>query len=134
MKPTNEYFTISLAILLFTITGCASKRTGFNNKSYSINRSHTHSGNLDPILYGYVVEYPLKVPVLGSRVYVGKDLKGQIESKEGYYSFPMKPGKYRFNGVCVGYYITRTRRIKVSKGDSVRIDFNLKIDDRPLIN
>jgi len=128
------YSFLTLMALVITITSCSSKRFGVNNGSYSINKPQGKSGTMNAIVYGYLFEYGTKLPSIVPRVYVGKELKSKADTKSGHYSFSIKPGNYRFVGKGLGYYSTKTKGIKVSKGDSVNIDFYLKINDTPLVN
>jgi hypothetical protein len=128
------YSFVTLVTLIITITSCSSKRFGVNKGSYSINKSHGKSGTMNPLVYGYLFEYGTKLPSNVPRVYVGKELKSKADPKSGQYSFSIKPGKHRFVGKGLGYYSTKTKRIKVSKGDSVNIDFYLKINETPLVD
>lgn len=119
------YSLLTLTILLFSITGCASKRVDAG--TYSINKKQAQPGAVNPIVYGYVFEHGTKLPVIAPRLVVGKKLTVRPDPKSGQYSFSIEPGKYRFVGWGLGYYPTKTRKTKVSKGDSVRIDFYLKV-------
>jgi hypothetical protein len=128
------YSFVILATLFITVTSCSSKRSGVKSGSYSIDKSQGKHGTLNPVVYGYLFEYGTKHPSIVPRVYVGRELKSKADPKSGQYSFSIEPGKYRFVGKGLGYYSTKTRRIKVSKGDSVNIDFYLRINETPLVD
>jgi len=130
----KAYLLVTLVTLAIAIVSCSSKRPGANNGSYSINKTQDHSSPLDPMVYGYLYEYGTKLPSIVPRVYVGMELKSKADPASGRYSFSIKPGKYRFLGKGMGYYSTRTKRMTLRQGDSLNIDFYLKINETPLVD
>jgi uncharacterized membrane protein len=129
MGNMKIHFLLTPIILLFTVIGCASQQG-----SYLVNKHQAQSSEANPIIYGYLYEYGTKDPVITSAVTLNKQIKSRVDASLGKYSFSVEPGKYRFDGIGIGYYPTKTKRIKVVEGDSVRIDFYLKVNDTPLHN
>ncbi|WP_461101930.1 hypothetical protein [Spirosoma koreense] len=52
----------------------------------------------------------------------------------GYYTVVVKPGSYIVTGLCYPYCVVRTKRFNLKTGDMVTINFQLLIDETPLIN
>jgi len=132
MKPLyRNALAITLIIVALIYTGCASKR--LTAGSYAINK--TRSASVKPaVVYGSVYEYGTQLPAIVPRVYVGQKLKAKADPRSGKYAFFIEPGKYRFTGQAMSFYSTKTSKTKVSIGDSVRIDFYLRVNETPLID
>lgn len=119
-----------LILLLITAIGCTSQQG-----LYTVNKHRSkNSTNADPVIYGSLFEYGTKYSAMVSAVALNHQMKPRFDSKSGLYMFSTKPGKHKFNGMAIGYYPTTTKKIKVTKGDSVRIDFYLKVNDTPLLD
>jgi hypothetical protein len=134
MNLMRVYLLVMFTVLSFTLTGCASRRANLKKESYSVNRGKAPSNLANPEVYGCLFEYGTKYPATVPAIKLGKQVISRADPGSGRYSFHIKPGKYRFVGIAIGFYQTKTRRIKVSKGDSLQINFYLKVDERPIIN
>lgn len=124
------YALVTLAILSFIIASCSSKLANVTKESYSIHIRQSNS--INPIVYGYLFEYGTEFAPAISFVEVDDQLKSKANPKSGQYSISIKPGKHRFVAYGLGYYPTKTRKVKVSKGDSIQINFYLKVDETAL--
>ena len=91
-----------------------------------INKS---SSDKDPVISGHVYEFGTKNPVLAAFVWNDKhyDVKTQVDLK-GRFSYATKPGKYKTYASFVGFRPSLTKSFVASKGDTVFIDFYLKLD------
>jgi hypothetical protein len=115
----------SCILLLVLLTGCAA-RSG----TYSFSITKTDSLTKAPLIYGEVFEYDTKLPSFGF-IWPNKE-PHHLTSELGKYAFELRPGKYRFTGGYLGYFSIRTKSLKISNGEQVKVDFYLKSDPSPL--
>lgn len=131
MGMSKHTLVVSLTLLAVIHSGCASKR--LTKGSYQINKTQT-GFNKPGVVYGAVYEYGTKLPATVPRVYIARELQAKADPRSGEYTFTIKPGRYRFTGRAMSYYPVKTSKIKVHIGDSLRIDFYLRLDETPLID
>ena len=62
----------------------------------------------------------------------GKDLYKTNEKNT--VRFNITEGRYQFKSLAIGYAIEKTKRIKISKGDSLYLPMVLKLDTIPLVD
>lgn len=122
----------SCILPLLLLTGCATRTGTFETKhgAYSISITKMDSLTKAPVIHGEVFEYDTKLPSFGF-IWANKE-PYHVTSNIGKYAFELKPGKYRFTGGYLGYFSTKTKFLKISNGEQVRVDFYLKGDPRPL--
>ena len=86
------------------------------------------------IIYGYVKEYNSLNKLQIASIKIGCAII-QVDSI-GYYQFKGKIGDSPIFLTCsfIGYKSIETQHFKLERGDSVKVDFFLAEDDRPLIN
>lgn len=115
------------------IIGCASQKGLINTKdgSYKIKIAASSVTIDSAIIYGYIYDEKSKTPIKSGGVKLD-GVKRYVSDTAGKYVINLKPGRYTFQGQGYGYYWPTTKKIKISQGDSVRLDFFLKEDLRPL--
>jgi hypothetical protein len=128
------YSLVTLTILSLTISGCASKRMEVKKVSYAMSKGRVQPNAMNPVIYGYLFERGTKYPAIVPVVAIGKKIISYADPGSGRYSFRIKPGKYKFVGMGLGYHSTQTKKVEVNNGDSVRIDFYLKVKETMLVD
>jgi hypothetical protein len=126
------YSLVTLTILSLTISGCASKRMEVKKVSYAMSKGRVQPNAMNPVIYGYLFERGTKYPAIVPVVAIGKKIISYAD-QFGRYSFRVEPGKYKFIGKGLGYHSTQTKKVEVNTGDSVRIDFYLKVKETLLV-
>jgi hypothetical protein len=128
---TFKRFPLSILLLLL-LAGCATRSGTFESKhgSYTISIKKTDSITKPPVIYGDVFEYDTKLPSFGL-IWANKD-PYRMTSEIGKYAFELKPGKYNFTSGYLGFFKVKSRAVKISNGEKVKIDFYLKADETPM--
>ncbi|MET4141965.1 carboxypeptidase regulatory-like domain-containing protein [Pedobacter sp. UYP1] len=127
MKILIKVAAISTLIILNS--SCATKQGLMISKEgvYEIIINKSSSDN-DPVISGHVYEFGTKNPVLGASVWNDKyyHIKTGVDLK-GRFIYRTKPGKYKVHASFVGFRPSLTNSFAASKGDTVYIDFYLKL-------
>lgn len=131
--------TINLIFLLL-IVSCQTKkisnlRPTNNNGGYTMSVAKNSSLYTQDriVVYGYVKELGQNTPLKASQIKYGCYVINV--NNDGFYRFKEKTTEEIFiTSSWIGYRTVETENLKLEKGDSVKIDFFLAPDDRPLIN
>lgn len=133
MNKQNQHITLLTFSTLILFCGCASQHGIVKTKDGSFELVILKSSSVDkkPVIHGYIYSENTREPIgIG---YLRLDGEKRYKTdKSGTYNINIEPGKHKFEGQGYGYYWPSTKKIKVSQGDSIRIDFFLKEDVRPL--
>ena len=122
-------------LLLLPLILCADCKARMDypikSKYYDVTQFKSLDKN-DPVIFGnfkeFGTEYSIAFPVvkyLPETPFIKGDVKGN-------YKFSLKPGKYHFTGAGFPYPRRVTKTISVKMGDSIRINFYLPQDAKPL--
>lgn len=85
----------------------------------------------EPVLFGQVKVLDKAGPYTLSTAIISLDEKLTFADAAGNYRLVLTPGKHQLMTGQIGIYQSRLT-IAVALGDSVRIDFHLRPDQRPL--
>jgi hypothetical protein len=129
----NFYFFILFA-LISALSGCSSERVAVGPsppREQEIVRFRSKDPTKEPIVFGQIkVVDETDVYVLSAAI-LSLDENITFADKSGNYRFILKPGIHHFMTGQIGIYQSRLT-LNVEKGDSIRINFHLKPDPRPL--
>jgi hypothetical protein len=105
-----------------------------DNGKYIISKMRRVDRLSPPIIYGKIYEYGADTLLEWSRI---RELPSMTYHKTDHktktYSAILIPGKHKFRGLSVPPWKgVQTKSLKLSIGDSIRIDFYLKRDTIPL--
>lgn len=136
-KNIMRYFIIIISVIinLLLFSNCSTNKELIteNCDYYKIYTTKHLVRTVKPTIYGSFYEcntnLPLNYPIIkvNDSVHFKADIKGK-------FLFSIYPGKYRFAGVGYPYMQLQTKTIKVNPGDSIRIDFYLRLNTTPLVN
>jgi len=85
------------------------------------------------VVYGFVREIEHNKPLINSRIKIGC-YSIDIDNN-GFYHFKERiMDEIYLTSSWIGYKTVETESFKLERGDSIRVDFFLASDDRPLIN
>ena len=128
-------------LLLFLITipfvSCKFLLTANNadkHSSYSLTYYRRAKADMPPIIVGQVTSSALRErdkPLSGTFFMDGQRLALQDGEHINKYVFEVSSGTHRLQLVTISYYTTEAS-FRIKPGDSLRIDFQLRPDQRPL--
>lgn len=126
-KRLVKYLFLYMLIGSFCI-GCVTKQGQVKTKNgiyeFYIKKSNSTK---DPVVYGRLKEFKTNDTLNGGLVNVDHKLKYDTD-KNGRFNFTVKSGSHFFTGARMGYYLLRSKKIKASLGDTIKIDYYLKPD------
>lgn len=127
---TNIYFIFSLALLF----SCSSnkKLTPSISGYYKIKIYKSTLKN-KAVIFGHIYEYKTTYSIPFSVVKVNNVFINKADVN-GIYSFVIQPQTCFLRSTAISYKFTEVEKLKISSGDSIRIDFYLKQDGTPLID
>ncbi len=116
------------------MSSCSAKKGLVKNEngSYAYELKKSSSLN-EPVIYGSLFDFNSGETLKIGHVRVDTEILNKADTN-GNFMFSVKPGRHRFRGIDVLYQQVKTKVFKVSKGDSLKIIFNLKLFDKPLID
>lgn len=132
---------LNTCLILFTLTMSCNQgiiyNRSYNPGYYQFSKKFNKNLNRQDssVVYGYIKDAVTKEPLnyasikLDDHSKIKSDAKGTYRFKEPYIS-----EKIFLTANYIGYRKMETHRFLVSKGDSIRIDFYLYLDDRPIID
>lgn len=116
---------VKFLLLCIVCVGCSISRSMI----YNISKT---GSTTDPIVFvEFEDENGLEI-VLSAVKVNGEDIY-RTEEKNSV-QFNLEEGKYSFQGLAVGYLIDKTKKIKISKGDSLYLPMVMKMDTIPLVD
>ncbi|MBB5619540.1 hypothetical protein HDE69_000576 [Pedobacter cryoconitis] len=122
---------VTIIFIIIIINSSCSTKQGFiktKESPYELNIKKTSLSH-DPVIYGYVYEFGTKNPVLAASVWNDKHYENKIVvDVKGKFKYIVKPGKHKIWASFVGFRPCTTNSFEASKGDTIKIDFYLKID------
>lgn len=132
---------LNLILLLLTLVTISCKtaemlKSTNNPGKYAISfyKSPKLAINGDVIVYGYVKDLKNKLPLGSSKIELGC-FTAKADTN-GHYRFTLKSGAIQtfLSASSIGYKSVETEFFHLAQGDSIRINFYLSLDERPLIN
>jgi hypothetical protein len=132
---TREFEFLMKAIGLLLLWGCSSKQSTIKSEvvpyKYTIvpGIQKTDSAIVTGTMYR-LYNKPLG-PV--GFIKIGNKIVGKA-NVEGKYKFSIAPGSYKFTAGGVFYHAVETKKIKLSGGDTLKLDVVLKDDVGPIID
>lgn len=126
---------LSCFLFLLPAVGCRSERGLVGpalHETQEITRFRVKDSTKAPVVLGrvYLVDQG-RVQALYSAI-IAIDDSISFTNEAGDYRRLLKPGSYRFLAGQIGLYPSLIQRLRVEPGDSVRINFHLRPDLRPL--
>jgi hypothetical protein len=127
--------TLSGFLLLLPAVGCKSERGLVGpapHETQDITRFRSKDATKAPVVLGrvYLVDQG-RVQALPAAI-IALDDSISFTNESGDYRRRLQPGNHRFLAGQIGLYPSLIQRLRVDLGDSVRIDFHLRPDLRPL--
>ncbi len=127
--------TLSRFLFLLSVVGCRSERGLVGpapQETQEITRFRSKDPTTAPVVLGrvYLLDQG-RVEALPAAI-IAIDDSIFFANEAGDYCRRLQPGRYRFLTGQIGIYPSRIQRLRVELGDSVRIDFHLRPDLRPL--
>lgn len=129
-----------LLILLLSVISCqpriaAKMKSTYNNGGYTVSilKKKSPQANNDIVIYGSVNDVGNKSPLIASVIKIGCN-SISVNNTGVYYAKEKAVENLFITCTSIGHLTLETENLKLQKGDSVRVNFFLAQDERPLVN
>ncbi len=131
-----KIITCTILIFICFIISCKTNLKPTNNNggyTISVLKNNSLHNNDSIVIYGYIKEIDQNEPLKGAIIKAG--CYSVNVDNDGFYKIRERTEvRMYITGMWIGYKSVESEFFKSQRGDSIKIDFFLTPDDRPLIN
>lgn len=85
--------------------------------------------NANPVIRGKIYEEKTNISLVAAAVRVDNENPPFKVNSKGEFLFSIPPGTHFYQGRAVGYMVLNTKRFKANAGDTITIDYHLRMDN-----
>lgn len=121
----NFRFTILALLVAIAWMSCAGRH-------YTLAQFHRNGSEV--MVTGQAFDASTGTPLPGTWIRNDLDSSRIYTNKDGWYKMKLSASRQRIKAVYLGYYLNSTKKFKPRPGDSLVLNFRMKVDSRPLLD